>query len=45
MEKKLNLNANLIKKYHQDIVFNMQNIQQKIIGALSFQGDEYKEAF
>ena len=42
--KKSNLNANLIKKYHQDIVFNYAEYPTKDHWSFDFRGDQYKKA-
>jgi oxygen-independent coproporphyrinogen-3 oxidase len=42
--QKLNLNANLIKKYHQDIVFNYAEYPTKDHWSFDFQSDNYKKA-
>lgn len=42
--KNTNLNANLIKKYHQDIVFNYAEYPTKDHWSFDFQGAQYKEA-
>ena len=44
MEKKPYLNANLIKKYHQDIVYNYAEYPTKDHWSFDFQGAQYKEA-
>ena len=42
--KKQILNANLIKKYHQDLVFNYSEYPTKDHWKFEFKNDEYKEA-
>ncbi len=42
--KKINLNANLIKKYHQDIVFNYAEYPTKDHWSFKFQDGEFKKA-
>ena len=37
------LNANLIKKYHQDIVFNYAEYPTKDHWSFKFNSDDYKE--
>ena len=43
MKKQL-LNANLIKKYHQDLVFNYSEYPTKDHWNFDFKNDEYKKA-
>ena len=38
------LNANLIKKYHQDLVFNYSEYPTKDHWKFEFKNDEYKDA-
>tara|TARA_Y100001970_G_scaffold83310_1_gene105410 strand:- start:1219 stop:2667 length:1449 start_codon:yes stop_codon:yes gene_type:complete len=42
--QKVTLNANLIKKYHQDIVFNYAEYPTKDHWSFDFQSDKYKKA-
>ena len=42
--QKFTLNANLIKKYHQDIVFNYAEYPTKDHWSFDFQSDNYKKA-
>ena len=42
--KKITLNANLIKKYHQDLVFNYSEYPTKDHWSFGFKDDEYKNA-
>ena len=42
--QKVTLNANLIKKYHQDIVFNYAEYPTKDHWSFDFQSDNYKKA-
>ena len=42
--KKTSLNANLIKKYHQDLVFNYSEYPTKDHWKFEFKNDEYKNA-
>ena len=42
--QKITLNANLIKKYHQDIVFNYAEYPTKDHWSFDFQSDNYKKA-
>ena len=42
--KKTLLNANLIKKYHQDLVFNYSEYPTKDHWKFEFKNDEYKNA-
>ena len=42
--KKVSLNANLIKKYHQDIVYNYAEYPTKDHWSFKFQSEEYKNA-
>ena len=42
--KKIDLNANLIKKYHQDLVFNYSEYPTKDHWEFGFKNDEYKKA-
>ena len=37
-----NLNANLIKKYHQDLVFNYSEYPTKDHWSFSFKNDDHK---
>lgn len=42
--KKITLNANLIKKYHQDLVYNYSEYPTKDHWSFGFKDDEYKNA-
>ena len=42
--KKITLNANLIKKYHQDLVYNYAEYPTKDHWSFGFKDDEYKNA-
>ena len=42
--KKIALNANLIKKYHQDLVYNYSEYPTKDHWSFGFKDDEYKNA-
>ena len=42
--KKIELNANLIKKYHQDLVFNYAEYPTKDHWSFDFKDDHYKKA-
>ena len=42
---KISLNANLIKKYHQDIVFNYAEYPTKDHWSFDFNSEHYKKPF